>query len=180
MITLDGFFEGPDRELDWHNVNAEFNEYALDMLNSAGALLFGRITYELMAGYWPSPAAGKNDQLIAAKMNTLPKVVFSRRLKKAGWNNTSLMIDGLENEVMRLKAQPGDNLLLLGSGSIVSQLAGLNLIDEYRLMVNPIVLGRGVTLFSGARERLRLKLIRTSIFRSGNVLLCYEPVHMVN
>ena len=174
LVTLDGYFEGPRREIDWHNVDAEFNEYAIGMLNSVDTLLFGRVTYELMAGYWPTPDAMKNDPIVAGKMNSLPKIVFSRTLDKVAWNNSRLVKSNVEEEIQKMKKQPGKDIVILGSGSIVSELAPLGLIDEYRLMVNPVVLGAGKPLFKGIKDRLNLKLIKAKTFKSGNVLLYYE------
>ena len=175
LVTLDGYFEGPDRDISWHNVDAEFNDYAIDMLNSVDTLLFGRVTYELMARYWPTPDAIKNDPIVAERMNTLPKVVFSRTLDKAGWNNTRLVKADIEEEIKKLKKQPGKDIALLGSGSILSAFAKQGLIDEYRIMVNPLVLGNGKPLFTGIKDRLNLKLLKTRTFRNGNVLLYYQP-----
>jgi dihydrofolate reductase len=156
-------------------MDAEFNEYAVDMLDSVDTLLFGRVTYELMANYWPTPVAKKDDPIVAEKMNTLPKIVFSRTLDKAEWQNTRLVKDNIEEEIKKMKKQPGKDMAILGSGSIVSGLAPLGLIDEYRIMVNPVVLGSGTSLFKGIKDRLDMKLLRTRTFRSGNVLLYYEP-----
>jgi dihydrofolate reductase len=175
LVTLDGYFEGPNRDIGWHNVDAEFNEYAIDMLNSADTLIFGRVSYELMAGFWPTPDAIKNDPIIAEKMNTLSKIVFSKTLKKAEWNNTRLVANDLEGEVQRLKKQSGKAMALLGSGNILTQLANRGLIDEYRILVNLIVLGHGNPLFKGIKDRIDLKLTKTRTFRNGNVLLCYKP-----
>jgi len=177
MVSLDGYFEGPSREIDWHNVDAGFNEYAVEMLDSVDTLVFGRVTYELMASYWPTPEAMKSDPLVAVRMNNLPKVVFSRTLDKAEWHNTGLVKDNIEEEIMTMKQQPSKDLVILGSGSIVSQLAQRGLIDEYRIMVNPVILGNGNPLFKGIKDRLTLNLLETRTFRSGNVLLCYEPMH---
>src|SRR5512134_370781 len=91
LMSLDGYFEGPNRDISWHNVDAEFDEYAVEMLNSVDVLLFGRVTYELMAGFWPTPDAMKNDPIVAERMNNVPKIVFSRTLEKAEWNNTRLV-----------------------------------------------------------------------------------------
>jgi dihydrofolate reductase len=176
LVTLDGYFEGLNREIDWHNVDAEFNEHAVDMLNSVDMVIFGRVTYELMANYWPTPDAIKNDPIVAGKMNSLSKIVFSRTLKKAEWNNTRLVKDNIEEEIKNMKKQQGKDMVILGSGSIVSKLAPLGLIDEYRIMVNPVVLGSGMSLFKGIKDRLNLKLIKTKTFKSGNVLLYYEPI----
>ncbi len=181
LVSLDGYFEGPNRDISWHNVTSgsgmdeEFNEYAVEMLNSVDTLIFGRVTYELMASYWPTPDVIKNDPMVAERMNHLSKIVFSRTLDKVEWNNTRLAKDNIEEEMKKMKQQPGKDMVILGSGSIVSQFAHLGLIDEYRLMVNPVVLGRGNPLFKDIKDRLYLKLLKTRTFRSGNVLLYYEP-----
>ena len=176
LVTLDGYFEGPNRQIDWHNVDAEFNEYAIDMLNSVDALIFGRVTYELMASYWPTPDVIKNDPIVAEKMNTLPKIVFSRTLAKAEWNNTSLAKADIEEEIKKMKKQSGKDIALLGSGSILSLFARQGLMDEYRIMVNPVVLGDGRPLFKDIKDRLNFKLTKTRTFGNGNVLLYYQPV----
>jgi dihydrofolate reductase len=175
MVTLDGFFAGPNGEIDWHNVDAEFNDFAIDQLDHVDTLLFGRVTYELMASYWPTSEALKNDSIVAGKMNSLSKVVFSRTLAHAAWNNTRLVKGSLAEEITRLKQQPGLDLVIFGSGSLVSQLTRLGLIDEYRLFVNPVILGRGRSMFAGIEERVHFKLINTKPMRSGNVILFYQP-----
>ncbi len=180
LVTLDGYFEGPNRDISWHNVDAEFNEYAIPMLDTLDLLLFGRITYELMAGFWPTPEALRDDPIVAAKMNGLAKVVFSRTMDKAEWNNTRLVNEIIEDEIKKIKTLPGKDIALLGSGSIMAQLAQRGLIDEYRIMVNPIVLGKGTPLFKGMTNRLDLKLINARTFRNGNVLLRYEPAGKEN
>jgi dihydrofolate reductase len=176
LVTLDGYFEGPNRDISWHSVDAEVNDYAIDMLNSVETLIFGRVTYELMANYWPTPDAIKNDPIVAEKMNTLPKIVFSKTLNKVEWNNTSLVKDVIPKEIEKMKQRPGKDIVILGSGSIMSEFAQLGLIDEYRIMVNPIVLGDGKPLFKSIKDRLKLKLIKTRTFSNGNVLLYYQPV----
>jgi dihydrofolate reductase len=109
-------------------------------------------------------------------MNNLPKVVFSRTLDKASWNNTTLLKGELAAEMRRLKQAPGEGLVILGSGSLGAQLAQASLIDEYQLVVNPVLLGKGRTMFDGIQEKLSLKLTKTRAFGNGNVLLCYEPL----
>ena len=176
LTTIDGFFEGVNHDISWHNVDEEFNDYAMnEMFLSSDLLLFGRVTYELMAGFWPTPEAIKTDPLVAEKMNSSQKVVFSRTLNKAEWNNTMLVSSDMVEEVRKLKEQLGKGIALLGRGTIVSQLAQRGLIDEYRILVNPLVLGQGTPLFAGIRDRLNLKLLSTRAFRNGNVLLRYEP-----
>jgi dihydrofolate reductase len=173
MLTLDGFYEGPDGDIDWHNVDNEFNQFAIDQTGTAGGLLFGRRTYEMMAGYWPTPQGVQDDPEVAALMNSLPKVVFSRTLQQAGWNNTRIARGDLRDEIEKLKSEPGNDLFLFGSGELARSLINQDLIDEYRLMVNPVLLGRGTPLFSGLGHRRDLKLLSARPFRSGNVLLSY-------
>jgi dihydrofolate reductase len=176
MVTLDGFFAGPNGEIDWHNVDAEFNEFAIAQLNSADGLVFGRATYQMMASYWPTPTAIENDPVVANRMNSLLKIVVSRTLKSAEWNNSKLVKENVAEEISKLKQQAGKNLLLFGSADLASTWTRLGLIDEYRLMVNPVVLGKGSPMFRDIDQKLDLKLLNTKTFRSGNVLLYYEPV----
>jgi dihydrofolate reductase len=175
LVTLDGFFEGPNREIGWHNVDEEFNEFTGDQLNTFDILLFGRVTYELLASYWPTPTAIRDDPIIAHLMNMIPKIVFSRTLEKADWNNTRLIKDHIGEEITKLKEQPGKDMAIFGSGNLASNLTNLGLIDEYRIIVNPVILGDGHPLFKGVNDRLNLKLLKTMAFRSGNVLLYYAP-----
>lgn len=175
MVTLDGFFEGPDHEIDWHNVDEEFNEFAIAQLNEIGTLLFGRVTYEVMASYWPTPMALEDDPDVAGKMNAMPKIVFSRTLDRADWSNSRLVKENIAEEISQLRQQPGRDLAIFGSANLAMSLLQMGLVDELRLMVNPVVLGKGRPLFEGIHEKLNLKLIKTRVFRSGNVLLCYQP-----
>jgi dihydrofolate reductase len=175
LITLDGYFTGQGGDISWHNVDAEFQKYAEKNANSGNTLLFGRLTYQLMASYWPSLEAVNNDPIVAKGMNSSEKIVFSRTLKKVDWANTRLVKEDMPGEVRRLKQQSGKDLTVLGSGSIVAQLAQAGLIDEYQLLLNPIVLGKGKTLFVGIKDKLSLKLTQTRTFGNGNVLLLYEP-----
>lgn len=179
FMTLDGYFEGPKRDISWHQHDAEGTEYALEGLKSGNTLLFGRVTYELMASYWPTPMAIKNDPIVAEGMNKADKIVFSRTLKKVDWNNTRLVKGNIEAEIRKMKQLPGKNMTVLGSGSIVTRFAEQGLIDEYQLMVDPVALGRGTPIFKGIKHRLNLKLRTTRTFRNGNVLLCYEPIDKV-
>ena len=175
MVTLDGFFEGPNHDISWHHVDDEFNQFAIEQTSGVGTLLFGRVTYELMASYWPTSAAIIDDPIIADLMNNLPKIVFSRTLQKAEWNNTRLVKDHIAEEITQLKGQPGNDLAIFGSANLLSSLMEMDLVDEHRIMVNPVVLGRGTPLFQGITERLELKLLKTKTFASGNILLYYQP-----
>jgi dihydrofolate reductase len=177
LISVDGFFEGPEREIDWHNVDNEFNEYAIAFLNSVDTLIFGRVTYELMAGYWPTESAITNDPIVAEKMNSLTKIVFSKTLKKAEWNNTTLINDDLAEKIQRLKRSTGKDIAIFGSSDLAVALIPSGLIVELSILINPIILGKGKILFKGLDFRLQLKLLKTKVFKSGNVLLCYQPLN---
>lgn len=174
LITLDGYFEGPKKwDINWHRVDGEFNEFSIDQLNHAGGLIFGRVTYEGMAAYWPTPAANNDDPVVAGKMNSILKYVFSNTLGKTEWNNTRLIKGDAVQEMIKIKALPGNDLLLFGSANLASTFTQHSLIDEYRLMVNPVVLGEGEPLFKENGGWLKLKLINTRVFHNGNVLLYY-------
>jgi dihydrofolate reductase len=175
LVSIDGYFAGPNGELDWHNVDAEFNEYAVELLNSVDVLLFGRVTYLLMADYWPTSFAVENDPIVADKMNSLPKIVFSKTLDKVEWINTKLIKKNIVEEITKLKHQPGKDIALLGSSNLALTFIQHGLIDEYRVIVNPVVLGNGKPLFKGLKDKLNLKLLNIKTFKSGNVLLYYEP-----
>ena len=175
QVSLGGFIARPKGELDWHLVDGEVNEYAKDLLNSFETLVFGRVTYELMASYWPT--AVTNDPVearIAERLNSLPKVVFSRTLKKVEWRNSRLAQGGVAEEILKMKEQPGKDIGI-GGTSIVSVLAPLGLIDDYRILLVPVVLGSGKPLFHDIRDKINLKLRATKTFGSGLVLLDYRP-----
>ena len=174
MMSVDGFFEGSNHELDWHNVDSEFNEFAIEQLNNASVLIFGRLTYELMVNYWSTENALENDPVVAEKMNSIPKVVFSKTLDRAGWNNTKLFAGDAEQVINDLKQQSEKDIFIFGSAQLADTLRQLNLIDEYRIMVNPVLLGQGIALFKETSQKQNLKHIKTKTFNSGNVLLFYE------
>jgi dihydrofolate reductase len=175
LVTLDGYIAGPGGDISWHRVDQEFQKYAEKNSNSGNTLLFGRVTYELMAGYWPTQAALKDNPVVAQGMNSSPKIVFSRTLKKADWVNTRIVKGAPVGEIRKLKKQSGKGLTILGSGSIVAQLAQAGLIDEYQILLNPVILGNGRTMFQGVKLKPMLRLISTRTFGNGNVLLRYEP-----
>ncbi len=175
LITLDGFFEGPKREIDWHNVDEEFNEFAIQQLDTFDMLLFGRVTYEMMASYWPTEAAVKDDPIVAGKMNGIAKLVYSTTLKKADWNNSSILQKDIIKETARLKQQPGKDMAVFGSGELGNALLEAGLMDEIRVIINPILLGDGHPMFKKEKERQKLKLLSSRTFHNGNVLLYYQP-----
>lgn len=177
QVSLDGYFVDAKGNMSWaHKEDPEWNEFAASNASGGGALLLGRVTYEMMAGYWPTPAAMKAAPAVAEGMNNMPKIVFSRTLKKASWKNTTLVKGDIVAEVRKMKKEAGPSIAILGSGTIVSQLAPSGLIDELQLVVNPIVLGKGRTLFEGVKENIPLKLVKSRAFANGNVVLYHEPV----
>jgi dihydrofolate reductase len=175
-VSLDGYFVDKKGDMRWaHKQDPEWNEFVAGNARGNGVLLFGRVTYEMMASYWPTPMAAQNSPAVAEHMNNLQKVVFSRTLDKASWNNTKLVKGDLAMEVRKMKQESGQGLVIMGSGTIVSQLAQEGLIDEFQIVVCPIVIGSGKTLFEGVTEKLNLKLTKSRTFGNGNVYTCYEP-----
>jgi dihydrofolate reductase len=174
LVSLDGFFARPDGQLDFFVVEQEFFDYAKDLLNSVDSILYGRQTYEDMAAYWPTTT--ENDPAITHKMNHLIKIVFSKSLKTADWNN-SLIVRNIDPQaITEWKQKPGKDMVIFGSGTIVSALTRLGLVDEYRIIVNPVLIGDGKLMFTGLGEKLSLKLIKTKTLSSGVVILYYVPV----
>lgn len=174
LVTLDGYFEGSKSwEIDWHGYvwGEELERFSIEQSKSIGTLLFGRVTYEGMAGYW-----SKEKGEIADFMNSVPKIVFSRTLEKAEWNNTRLVKGDAAEEVARLKREPGKDLFIFGSASLSSTLTRHGLIDEYRLAVTPVILGRGNPLFKDGPDGLRMKLVEARPLKSGCVILRYQPL----
>jgi dihydrofolate reductase len=170
LMSLDGFFEGPHKELDWFVVDEVFFEYARTLLRSADTILFGRRTYEHMAGYWPDAPSDE----IADKMNHIAKIVFSKTLRAAEWKNSRVVQGDAAEEVAKLKQMRGGDMLILGSAALASSLLQAGLIDEYRVILNPVVIESGNPLFQNIKERLKLKLLRTQTFGSGVVVLSYQ------
>jgi dihydrofolate reductase len=175
MMSLDGFFEGPGHEIDWHIIDKEFHDFSDQQLKDAGLLIFGRVTYELMFGYWPTQQAFTKDPLVAALMNSIPKIVFSTTMTEARWNNTRLIRENVEKEIIHLKKNTTRDILIFGSANLIRALRPSGLIDEYRIMISPVLLGHGNPLFQPVQERFNLKLVSSAISSSGNVLLTYEP-----
>jgi dihydrofolate reductase len=176
-VSLDGYFVDAKGDMSWaHKRDPEWNAFASENAKGGGGvLLFGRVTYDLMAGFWPTEPAIKTLPDVAERMNNGPKVVFSRTMEKASWNNTKLIKGDLAAEVRKMKQEHGDPMVIMGSGSIISQLTDERLIDEYQIVVIPIVLGKGRTMFDGVRERVPLKLTKSRVFSNGNMVLWYEP-----
>ena len=170
LMTLDGFVEGENRDISWHlDVwGEELERLSVDQLKAAGGLMFGRVTYELMANHWPS-ATGE----VADLMNALPKYVFSRTLIKSSWNNTQMFGADLPGAVARLKRESAKDIFLFGSADLAANLIPHRLIDEFRIAVNPIILGGGTPLFKPG-ERVKLKLLDSMTLSTGIVILRYQ------
>jgi dihydrofolate reductase len=174
-VTLDGYFTDQNGDMSWaHKNDPEWNEFTAGNAGGDGTLLFGRVTYQMMEAFWPTPQAKANFGAVADGMNRHQKVVFSRTLDKVSWSNTRLVNGDPSAEVRRMKMEAGPGLVILGSGSIIAQLTQEGLIDEYQMVVNPIVIGKGRTMFEGVSRKVNLKLTNERRFRNGNVLLTYE------
>jgi dihydrofolate reductase len=175
-VSLDGFFEGPDGALDWHMVDDELHRHFNEQLGAMGAFLDGRVTYQLMAGYWPAadadPASSEPEAEFARIWREMPKIVYSRTLERAHWN-TTVVPEVVAEEVRQLKAKPGGDLAL-GGADLAATFMRLDLIDEFRLYVHPVVIGRGKPLFRQGGARVELRLAETRRFGNGVVLLRYE------
>jgi dihydrofolate reductase len=172
--TVDGYYEGPNGEFDWPNVDDEFNEFAVAQLEATDTLLFGRKTYEGMASFWPTEAALAADPVVASLMNNIPKVVFSKTLTSADWNNTRLVREHVVEEVNQLKEQPGKELAIFGSIELTANFVKLGLVEELRIMVHPIILGAGHSLLAGIGTRVPVTLTDAKVFKSGSVMLSYR------
>ena len=170
MTSIDGYMEGPNKELDWHVWDEETEKHMFHFLNhQVDTILLGRKSYELFVEYWPS-----SKESIAPAMNSLKKIVFSKTLQNAQWNNTTIIKDNILSEITRLKEQGQKDLVLFGGAEIIATLIKLNLIDEYQVIVNPVVLGKGNPTFA-LDEKLHFKLVDLKRFTCGNVIHYYHP-----
>jgi dihydrofolate reductase len=173
-VSLDGYIADEKGDMSWaHKQDPEWLAFTSENAKGQAEMLFGRVTYEMMAGWWPTLQAIQSMPEVARAMNEAPKVVFSRTLGEATWQNTRLVKDDPAAEVRRMKTQPGPGLLVMGSGTIVSQLTDAGLVDEYQLVLHGIALGRGKKMFD-VRERTPLALVKTRVFTNGNVVLWYQ------
>lgn len=175
FISLDGFYEGPNGELDWPNVDAEFDDFAVRQLDDSDTLGFGRATYEHMAAYWPTEQAEANNPAITSRMNGMDKVVFSKSPTEANWSGTAVVCGEATEHLAKIKAASGRDFLILGSAHLTGDLVEAGVLDELRIMIFPIVLGQGRSLFEDLRSRVMLTLLGVRQFDSGNTLLTYRP-----
>jgi dihydrofolate reductase len=177
-VSLDGYFVGENGDSSWAHVDnddPEFLAFVAENAKGDAQLLFGRITYQMMESFWPTPMAKQRDPVVAARMNAMPKVVFSKTLDKVSWENTTLLKGDPATEVRKLKEESGPGMAIMGSGRIISLLAQQNLVDEYQLVVNPVVLGKGRTMFEGLQAKVKLKLAKSRTFKNGKVFLSLVP-----
>jgi dihydrofolate reductase len=175
FLTLNGFFRGPHEDISWHAHGGEEEQYSVESLQSDGVLLFGRKTYEMMASFWPMPVAAQQFPDVAAGMNRAEKIAFSRKPFTPQWENARVISGDIVREVGALKAQPGRNMTILGSGTIISLFTEHGLIDEYQFMIDPVALPDGTPVFAGITKKVELELTGSKVFNSGVVLLSYRP-----
>jgi dihydrofolate reductase len=177
-ITLDGFIEGPHQELDWVIADDELHDYYTELLKKADLILYGRVTYELMLSYWPTAATDlsitKGMLRFANTLNPMRKIVYSTTLKNVGWN-TQLVDALIPEDILKMKAEPGGDILLGGGAAIAQAFIQHGLVDEYQLLVQPVAIGSGKGLFKGIDQGLKLNFLRSKTFQSGAVALFYQP-----
>lgn len=180
--SLDGFVEGPNGAMDigWISYDGDLEKYAKEILSTADTVIWGRGTYQLMHGYWPSvpsnPSASQHERNHAEWIDKTAKIVFSKTLDKVEWNNSRLVKEDIEEEIKNLKQQPGKDMVILGSPRIAHHLMQLDLIDEYKITVSPVLIGSGLPLFQGLKEKVKLELIENKTFDSGAIGLVYQSV----
>jgi len=180
-VTLDGFIAGPNGEMDW--VGEIYDEamglYESELISSADTLLLGRVTYQSFAGSWPhvpdNPNVSENEKEYARRLNAMRKIVFSRTLESVEWNNSTLRKEVVPEEIEQLKQEQGRDMLIYGSASIIQTLTNHGLIDEYQVLVHPLILGGGKPLFQDIHHQVKLKLVNSKTHPSGVVVQFYQP-----
>lgn len=180
LLSLDGYFAGTDGNIDWHHVDDEFNQFAIEQTSKFGGIIFGKTTYQMFEDFWPKavndPSMSPEDRKVAKIIDDIWKIVFSESLKSVTWKNTKLYHEIDPKEVKKWKEYDGKDLAIFGSGTIVQEMTNLGLIDEYRFLINPVILGEGKPMFKDMNDMLKLELLSTRTFGNGNVLLTYKPV----
>ena len=179
-VSLDGFVAGGNGEMDWIKLGDEMWEYVETITKAADTALYGEVTYHMMEDYWPTvadkPNATKHDIEHAHWANAASKIVFSKTLQKTNWEGTRIVRDNIAQEMATLKNQPGKNLLMLGSPTLAHSFMELDLIDEFRLNINPIIIGKGKPLFKDVGKKINLKLFAEKKFENGVLALQYERI----
>ncbi len=177
MVSLDGYFEGKDHDLSWHNAkNEEFKRLEAEHAVTTDAILMGRVTYEMMRNFWPSDMAIEMDPVTAKFINETKKYVVSHDSYDPGWQNAESISGNVEASIQRLKESEGGDIAIFGSNTLAVSLIEAGLLDELRIMVNPVTLGAGRSLFEGLQRRIDYKCTGTRSYKSGNVLLTYHPI----
>ncbi|WP_134687362.1 dihydrofolate reductase family protein [Brevibacillus migulae] len=180
--SLDGFVEGPDGAMDigWVSYDNDLAKHAAQILSTADTVLWGRGTYQMMFNYWPTvpsnPSSSEHELEHAEWIEQTSKIVFSKTLDKVEWNNSRLVKENVKEEIQNLKEQPGKDIVILGSPRFAHHVMGLDLIDEYKITVSPVLIGSGLPLFQGLQEKTKLKLIENKTFDSGAIGLYYQTV----
>jgi len=180
--SLDGFVEGPNGEMDigWVSYDADLEKHAQEILSTADTVIWGRGTYQMMHSYWPSvpsnPSASEHERNHAEWIEKTAKIVFSTTLEKVEWHNSRLVKEDIEEEIKNLKQQPGKDMVILGSPRLAHYLMQLDLVDEFKITVSPVLIGSGLPLFPGLKEKINLKLIENKTFDSGAIGLVYQTV----
>lgn len=180
-VSLDGFVAGPNGEMDWITVDDEIFDYAGNRTDNSDLALYGRVTFDMMEGYWPTaanqPNASKHDIEHSRWYNNVDKIVISKTLKGKTIKNTRIISDNVGAEVQKIKQGPGKEIIIFGSPGAAHTLMGEDLIDEYWVFVNPILVGKGIPLFENIRNRTNLKLVKSHAFTCGVVCLHYERIN---
>lgn len=186
MVSLDNRTARADGDLDWFRTDGDFEVEMLELLHDVDGILLGRVSYELLGAYWPTAGTATADEApggftskerqvaFAERMNTLPKIVYSRTMSRPTWGPARVVREVLAEDVAKMKREADKDLVLFAGATLASAFINLDLIDEYRLMVHPVVLGRGLPLFENVEREHRLRLVRAKTFSSGVVLLHYQ------
>jgi dihydrofolate reductase len=182
FYTLDGFMSDPENKMEWvsNSFDPELGKYEDDLYAKADTLFLGRITYKIFENYWPkalsNPDFPKEELEMASKINSMTKIVFSKSLKTVEWKNSKILNEIKPQEIKAIKKSPGKDILIVGSASIIQQLTNFGLIDEYHLVLHPVILSKGKNLFKNIEHHVNLNLLKTIIFQNGVVLLCYQKI----
>ena len=174
-VTLDGYFTDHRGDMSWaHRNDPEWIDYTRSNAKGEGMMLYGRKTYDMMKSFWPTPAATQSMPEVANRMNSAQKIVFSRTLQEATWENTRLVKGDIVEAARQLKNESGPDMLLMGSGEIIAQLTAAKLVDQYQIVTVPVIIGAGRTMFEGVSEKLELERIDSRSFSNGNIVNTYR------
>lgn len=175
MVTLDGYFEGENHDISWHNVDEEFEQFVHEQNNHLDTILFGRRTYDLFVNFWPTPEGARADKATSDWMNAAHKVVVSEPFEPT-WRNMTVVSANVNEEIAKLKREQGTDVVLLGSNMLCASLMQAGLVDQFNIMVNPVAIGKGTPLFAGIQRPIPMKLIDSRVFKNGNVLNRYSKI----